>query len=63
MGNTLLDAVAHGVNHFTGNASYREQQNAHRADREHQRANGQHVYPIDPSHAASVKRVTIARLI
>ena len=25
MGNTLLDAVAHGATHFTGNASYREQ--------------------------------------
>jgi len=27
-----LDAVAHGATHFTGNASYREQQDAHRAD-------------------------------
>ena len=46
----MLDAVTHGATHFTGNASQREQQDAHRTDRERQRANGQYVYPIDPSH-------------
>jgi hypothetical protein len=58
-----LDAMAHGATHFTGKSSHREKHDADRAGREHQRGNGQQVYPIDPSHDMSVERVTIARLI
>jgi hypothetical protein len=47
-----LDAVAHGANHFTGNASHRERQDEEEADNnERQRAGSQQViFPIELHH-------------